>query len=71
MSLQRNIAAEYDFFNGLLGVPAIKVPRGLPSFKGHLLVTSRFAFAPRLTAPSMALRAMPGAPEEGLEQEFN
>ncbi len=37
-----------------LGVPAIKVPRGLPSFKGHLLVTSRFAFAPRLTAPSMA-----------------
>ncbi len=44
-----------------LGVPAIKVPRGLPSFKGHLLVTSRFAFAPRLTAPSMALRAMPGA----------
>ena len=38
-----------------LGVPAIKVPRGLPSFKGHLLVTSRFAFAPRLTAPSMAL----------------
>ena len=47
-----------------LGVPAIKVPRGLPSFKGHLLVSSRFAFAPRLTAPSMALRAMPGAPKK-------
>ena len=47
-----------------LGVPAIKVPRGLPSFKGHLLVTSRFAFAPRLTAPSMALRAMDGAPKK-------
>ena len=36
-----------------LGVPAIKVPRGLPSFKGHLLVSSRFAFAPRLTAPCL------------------
>ena len=30
-------------------------------FQGHLLVTSRFAFTLRLTAPSMALRAMPGA----------
>ena len=29
-----------------------------------LQVTSRFAFAPRLTAPAMAQRAMPGAPKK-------
>ncbi len=40
----------------LPGVPATRAPKDF-----HLLVTSRFAFAPRLSAPLRALRAMPGA----------